>query len=172
MVILGLGGNKGDREALLKKAVDALALILEKPRISSLYENKALLPEGAPASWDMPFLNMAVAGETALSPQALLAAIKDIENKLGRKPAERWAPREIDIDILAMGDVVLAQTDLCVPHRFLLERDFALVPLVELAPDWRCPVAGEYYGWKAADIMVHKGYSLSSLHAQGIKNYG
>lgn len=171
-VILGLGGNKGDRAAQLAKAADLLDQVLENSRRSSLYETKALLPAGAPASWDMPFLNMAIAGDTKLSPHDVFALVKDIEKKMGRKPAEVWAPREIDIDILAMDDLVLEQPDLVVPHRALLERDFALLPLAELAPDWRYPAAGDHHGWKAADIVRIKGYATGSLQEKGIANYG
>lgn len=171
-VILGLGGNKGERSALLAQAVKLLTPLIKNLRTSSLYETKALLPAGAPASWDMPFLNMAVAGEVALSSRDLLAAIKAIEKKLGRGFSEVWAPREIDIDILAMGNLMIDEPDFCVPHRSLLDRDFALLPLAELAPDWCCPVAGEYHGWKAADIVRAKGYTTGSLQKEGIAVYG
>jgi len=164
MVILGLGSNKGDRAAMLWRVVEMLAPILQDIRHSSVYETKALLPDGAPPAWDMAFLNMAVAGETKLSPQALLAAIKEIERNLGREAAERWAPREIDIDILAMDDLVLATPEIHIPHPGLLDREFALLPLVELAPDWRYP-SGEYKGVKAADIAVAKGYALPKKKA-------
>jgi len=164
MVILGLGSNKGDRAAMLGRAVEMLAPILQDIRHSSIYETKALLPEGASPAWDMVFLNMAVVGETKLSPQELLAAIKEIEKNLGRQAAERWAPREIDIDILAMDDVQLDLPGLHIPHSGLIEREFALLPLVELAPDWRYP-GGEYKGWKAADIAAAKGYTLAKKKA-------
>jgi 2-amino-4-hydroxy-6-hydroxymethyldihydropteridine diphosphokinase len=144
--------------------------------LPALASGPALLPAGAPASWDMNFLNMAVAGETTLSPQELLVAIKDIEKNLGRKTGEVWAPRELDIDILAYDDVVLEAPGLSIPHRALLDRDFALLPLVELAPDWHYPCTNkygqEYKDWKAADIAAHKGYISGSLNDKGIAIYG
>jgi 2-amino-4-hydroxy-6-hydroxymethyldihydropteridine diphosphokinase len=171
MVILGLGSNSGDRERYLRQAVESLAPVLKNLRLSSVYETEALLPQGAPPSWNMPFLNMAAAGETALSPQALLATIKAIEKKLGRADAEVWAPRVIDVDILAMGDVRLDLPGLTIPHFALLDRSFALLPFVELAPDWRYP-DGEYGGWKASDIAAAKGYHLHALTEKGNVTYG
>lgn len=151
MVILGLGGNKGDRKAYLDRAVALLADAVTDMRLSPVYETPAMLPEGAPAEWDVPFLNMAVAGETSLSPRELLITAKAIEKKLGRVAGEKWGPREIDIDILAMDDVVIDEPDFSVPHKGLLDRDFALLPLADIAPEWIYPY-GVYSGWKSADI--------------------
>ena len=152
MIILGLGSNWGDKQEYLQKAVDELALILSHLNISSTYEMPALLPEGAPAEWNIPFLNRAVSGETKLNPQDLLKEIKKIEQQLGRIDRGHWGPREIDIDILAYDDEVIDEPDLKIPHRGLLERDFALLPLVELAPDWVYPVVGPYFGKTAHDL--------------------
>ncbi len=116
------------------------------------------MPEGAPKSWNQPFLNMAVAGDASLAPESLLAELKTIEKDLGRQSRGHWAPREIDIDILAMGDMVISSAALSIPHPHLLARDFALVPLAELVPDW-CYPAGEYKGWKAADIVAAKAFA-------------
>ncbi len=160
MVILGLGSNSGDREAYLRQAIVLLGGLLQAMRVSGVYESKALLLADAPREWDKPFLNMAVVGETTLSLQELLKAIKAIEQKLGRKSLGKWSPREIDIDILAMGDQVVDTPVLQVPHHELLNRDFALLPLAELAPDWIYPLAGKYNGWKALDIAVDKGFDV------------
>lgn len=146
MVILGLGSNLGNRKAMLDAAITALADILTDMRCSAMLETPALLLEGSPAEWNIPFLNMAVAGECAFSPQDLLVRIKQLEQSLGRKDRGRWGPREIDIDILAMDDLVLELPELSVPHKELPNRSFALIPFAELAPDWRWPEAGEHYG--------------------------
>lgn len=103
---------------------------------------------------------MAIAGETALSPTALFSAVKSIEEKIGRKNRGHWAPREIDIDILAYGDDVIHLADLSIPHAELLNRDFVLVPLAEIVPDWCYPVVGEYQGKSAAQLVAMKGYAL------------
>jgi 2-amino-4-hydroxy-6-hydroxymethyldihydropteridine diphosphokinase/dihydropteroate synthase len=158
MIILGLGSNIGDRRAFLADAVRRLSLLLSGIRLSRMYESKALLPGDAPAQWDMSFYNMALCGETSLSPEALLVEIKTIERDMGRQVRGFWGPREIDIDILAAGGVVLDTPELNLPHHELLNRDFALLPLAEIAPEWVYPAPGGYKGWRAADILAAKGY--------------
>jgi 2-amino-4-hydroxy-6-hydroxymethyldihydropteridine diphosphokinase/dihydropteroate synthase len=138
-VILGLGSNVGDRAENLRAAISALALYLKNIRESTVLESAALLPENAPIDWDMPYLNIAIAGKTMLSPRELLSTIKEIEHKLGREKIGHWSPRNIDIDILAFGDLLLDEPDLTIPHKELLNRDFALKPLLELVPDWVHP---------------------------------
>lgn len=142
-VILGLGSNVGNRRAQLGAAVAGLAEYVGDMRVSSIYESAALLPEGAPPEWNMNFYNMAVAGMANLSPRELLKAVKQIEKNLGRNKTGHWSPREIDIDILAMGNLIVNEPDLSIPHPELLKRDFALVPLAEIAPGWVHPLAGK-----------------------------
>ena len=138
-IILGLGSNVGNRQANLDSAIVALGEYVKNIRISSVMETEALLPENAPESWDMPYLNMAIAGDTPLPPYELLAKIKQIEQNLGRVKLGHWSPRNIDIDILAIDDLVMNEPDLTIPHKELLTRDFALKPLLELMPDWVYP---------------------------------
>lgn len=88
------------------------------------------------------FLNLAVAVETTLDPRQLLAATQAIENRLGRQRPQRHAPRTIDIDLLLHGDTVLDEAVLCLPHPGLLQRDFMLIPLLEIAPDLTHPQDG------------------------------
>jgi 2-amino-4-hydroxy-6-hydroxymethyldihydropteridine diphosphokinase len=78
---------------------------------------------------------MAAAGQCAMTPQTLLAELKTLEQKLGRIDRGRWAPREIDLDILIYDDVVMDEDGLTLPHPQLLNRHFALAPLVDVAPD-------------------------------------
>lgn len=135
MVVLGLGSNVGDRQAYLDKAQAALGAHLSGIRASNVMETPALLPEGAPPEWDMPFLNMAVAGYTGLEPEALLAVCKGVEQQLGRQARGHWGPREIDIDILAYGTRKINLPELSIPHKELLKRDFAWMPFNEVAPE-------------------------------------
>jgi 2-amino-4-hydroxy-6-hydroxymethyldihydropteridine diphosphokinase len=170
MVILGLGSNVGDRLQHLRSAVQSLSALLQDIRCSRILESPAMLPQGAPEAWNTPYLNMAVSGVTALSPQNLFKEIKSIEKNIGRVSRGAWGPREIDIDILAMQDKVLQEADLVIPHRGLLKRDFALLPLIDVAPDWHYPVTGPYSGWLAADIAANKGFALSKdLRDTGLK---
>jgi len=162
MVILGLGSNIGDREAYLAKAVKKLSVLLTDMRYSRVLESAALLPPDAPPEFNRPYLNMAVAGETDFAPQALLTEIKNIERELGRVERCNWGPREIDIDILAMDDTVLDAPPLFIPHRQLLNRDFVLLPLADVAPDWNYPLQGKYFGETAMEIIAAKKYALGT----------
>ena len=73
----------------------------------------------------------------------MIRTIKNIEKKLGRSKSIKWGPREIDIDIIAIDELVIETPDLSVPHRHMHERAFVLIPLKEIAPLFRHPVTGE-----------------------------
>ena len=157
-VILGLGSNVGERKFFLRAAI---LLLQERQVIAQLQESTinevaALLPAGAPQDWDLPYLNMAVAGDTTLSPVKLLEAIKQIELDLGRPPSERWAPRVIDIDILAFGSLSYRADQLTIPHPSLCSREWALGPLVELWPSWRHPHSGMLGSEYLAALQIKK----------------
>lgn len=155
-VIFGLGSNLGNRQPLLQQAVDKLctspSLALSAIRLSSIYESPALLPDHAGPDWDRPFLNMALAADTTATALDILPAIKAIETELGRLPAERWAPRPIDIDLLALGEQTLNTPALTLPHPGLPERAFALLPFAELEPAWQWPVKDLHYGNTAQEL--------------------
>lgn len=142
-VVLGIGTNLG---ALLDNLREAVRLLstnenLTLVEISSIYQSEALLPENAPENWDKPFLNLAVLCQTRTTPEEVLSQIKQIEQKMGRQITanERWAPRIIDIDILAWDNLILKQNNLEIPHPGLLARPFALLPLLDLLPNWQHP---------------------------------
>lgn len=149
MIILGLGTNLGDRDANLQRAIALIeAKLLCNIRKSSIHKNPAMMPDGAPREWDIEFFNMAISGELReeTSPLEFLEELKKIEAKIGRKPTQRWAPREIDIDILAWHEEVFDTENLQIPHIGLHERDFAYKPFLELAPDWLHPRFGAKLG--------------------------
>ena len=158
-VILGLGSNMGDRETHLNRAIEQLSPFIHTITRSPIYETSALLPEGADPSWDAPFLNMAIKGTTTLDPQALLTEIKTLEQTLGRTPRDRWAPREIDIDILAMNDTILHTPNLTIPHKELLNRDFALRPLTDIAPNWVHPIQNKTARELSTSLLPSPGTS-------------
>jgi len=143
MILLALGGNLGDREHNLERARAGLqAAGVEVLAASGVHETPALLPPGAPPDWDLSYLNQVLVVRSTLSPPKLLACTQRIEHALGRRPAARWAPRVIDIDILAHGATVTQHAGLTLPHAQMHLRRFVLAPLVEVAPDWRHPLLG------------------------------
>ena len=148
-IIFGLGSNLGDRENNLALAVDALSIKLSLVNIkkSKILINKALLKPDAPKEWDLDFFNIAVSGDINLqnfSPEKILEITQSIEKQLGRQSNEfaiAWAPRKIDIDILAIDNLIIDLGDkLRIPHWALLERDFFYKPMTEIEPDWIHPV--------------------------------
>jgi 2-amino-4-hydroxy-6-hydroxymethyldihydropteridine diphosphokinase len=128
--LFGLGSNVGDRHAQLQGAVDALPSAgVRVLACSSVYDTD---PVGEVLD-QANFLNACVLVETALEPLALLDAVKELERVLGREAdGVRHGPRAIDIDILLLGEVVLANERMTLPHRQLLSRRFVLVPALEL----------------------------------------
>lgn len=136
-VYLALGGNLGDRAANLHRAEQGLAAFVDIHARSGVLEAPAQYRAGQP-----DFLNMVLAGETALSAPDLLRRVKALERALGRVPSPRFGPRLIDIDILYYGDSIVDLPDLQIPHRRLQERYFVLRPLSEIAPDLRHPATG------------------------------
>lgn len=141
MLILGLGSNLGDSVNNLRHAVQLLqkSPFISEVKVSPIYSSSALLPVYAPLAWDKPYLNIALTCQSSLTPIELLALIKQIEKQLGREESQRWAPRIIDIDILAWGDYQIDQALLQVPHAELEKRPFALWPLLDLVPGWKPP---------------------------------
>lgn len=147
-VVLGLGTNVGNRLENLRAAIRLLRLEapasgIEVLQVSPLYESEALLPDQAPSSWNLPFLNLALLCETELAPFELLSVLKRTETRLGRIGSDRWAPRVIDLDILLAEDFSFQQQGLNIPHVGLLERPFALLPANDLVPNWTIPVGSQ-----------------------------
>jgi len=144
-VAIALGSNLGDRDEQLDEAEDRLAVLLSGAVASARYETESVGgPPNAPA-----FLNEVVVGTTLLGPRSLLEALHAIEETAGRERPFVNAPRTLDLDLILYGDFVIDEPGLHVPHPHLHERAFALVPLVEIAPDVVIPGHG-----RAADIVA------------------
>jgi 2-amino-4-hydroxy-6-hydroxymethyldihydropteridine diphosphokinase len=132
---LALGSNIGDREKNLREAIH---LLRESPlqitKISSICETE-------PVDYlDQPwFLNAVLEAQTDLPAAELLAALRNIESRMGSKKAFAKGPRLIDLDILLYGDATIDTPDLQIPHPRMLQRNFVLVPLAEIAPTLRHP---------------------------------
>jgi 2-amino-4-hydroxy-6-hydroxymethyldihydropteridine diphosphokinase len=142
-IAFGLGSNLGDRAAYLHAAYDALTTLPQVTpdslRMSPILETAALLTDDAPTAWNIPFLNCVVVAtlqaEAHTAPEALLTAVKHIEQQLGRQDRGRWSPREIDIDIITIEGVTWASPTLQLPHPAAHKRKFVLAPLCTLWAD-------------------------------------
>ncbi len=148
-VFLGLGANIGNREANLRLALGWLAERCTVVAVSSLYRSPALVLEDAEPGPD--FRNAVAEINTELVPEDLLHFVKEIEHRIGRRPAPKWSARPIDIDILLYGDIVLETDALTIPHPFIAARNFVLLPLAELASDVTHPKRGVTIGELADD---------------------
>jgi 2-amino-4-hydroxy-6-hydroxymethyldihydropteridine diphosphokinase len=131
---IALGGNIGDVRSTFDRAIVMLC-DGGSVRLTARSSDYRTPPWGV--TDQPPFVNAAVAVTTSLPPHDLLARAKKCENALGRDRARerRWGPRVIDIDLLAYDDLALHDTKLTLPHPFLFERSFVLVPLAEIAAD-------------------------------------
>ena len=140
IVYVGLGSNLGEREAMIRLALEELSRLPQTrlQRASSLYDTEPVGVEEQPH-----FLNAVAQLETQLPPHQLLWNLMLIERRLGRVRTQRWGPRTLDLDLLLYEDLVLDDDDLVVPHPELPKRSFVLVPLVELDPMLVHPGTGE-----------------------------
>ena len=127
-VAIGLGCNLGNRLRTLWAAVHILRQ--RGIRIAAASDVFETPPWGVQ---DQPlFLNACLVAETDCSPEELLALLKETEEALGRRPGERWGPREIDLDILFYGQEMVQTETLTVPHKEMANRGFVLLPLEQI----------------------------------------
>ncbi|MBB6228410.1 2-amino-4-hydroxy-6-hydroxymethyldihydropteridine diphosphokinase [Polymorphobacter multimanifer] len=142
LALIGLGSNRrhglyGRPEGVLRAAVAALlAAGLRVERVSKVHATAPMGPGGR------RFANAVLAARWGGDAHGLLALVKAVERDFGRRGAQRWGDRVLDLDVLALGDVVVREAGLVVPHAGLAVRRFVLAPLVEVAPGWRHPVLG------------------------------
>lgn len=142
MIYVGLGANLpspdyGTPEATLAAALEHFAGAGIRVAARSSWYRSAPVPRS-----DQPwFVNGVARVESELAPRPLLSVLHGIEAAFGRVRRERWGPRIIDLDLIAFHDMVMAQEEGAeIPHPRMHERAFVLLPLAELAPDWRHPV--------------------------------
>ncbi len=128
---LGLGTNLGDRAGYLRRAVATLEAAGDVVAVSPLYETE---PVGGPAGQG-PYLNLVVELRTVDSPHRLLERCQALEQDAARVRTVRHGPRTLDADVLLVGDLVVDEPDLVVPHPRMWERRFVLAPLRDLAPE-------------------------------------
>ena len=133
---IGLGSNEGDRLANLAAAVDAIADVPDThiERVSHAYETEPAYLQGQPK-----FVNAVAEVTTTLEADQLLGYLQQIEDTLGRVREVEKGPRTIDLDILTFGDEERTSPELTIPHPHLLEREFVVVPLLDIAPRLHLP---------------------------------
>ena len=138
-LFIGIGSNLGDRIESLRSGVTRLrdTDCLSVVRCSSVYETE---PVGKKDQG--PFLNAVVECASSCEPGNLLSVLREIERQCGRKERGRWEPRELDLDILFYGDLVLTTAALRIPHPEVPRRRFVLEPLSEIAPRFPDPLRG------------------------------
>ncbi|MHC4985175.1 MAG: 2-amino-4-hydroxy-6-hydroxymethyldihydropteridine diphosphokinase [Planctomycetota bacterium] len=146
---IALGGNLGDRAAILAAAVQRIGELdgVTVTKQSSMIETDPVGPAGQP-----DYLNGCIEIETTLSARELLARLQEIETALGRdrRGEPRWGARSCDLDILLMGELIVDTPELTIPHPRLHERAFALQPLAEIAPGAMHPG----FGKSAAQLLA------------------
>jgi len=137
---IALGSNRRSRHgspaATLGAAIEALADLGEVVRASPVLATPALGPAGR------AFANAAAILATDLAPDALLAALKDVERAFGRRGGRRWGPRVLDLDIILWSHGAWGGPGPIVPHPDFRRRSFVLAPLARIAADWRDPLTG------------------------------
>jgi 2-amino-4-hydroxy-6-hydroxymethyldihydropteridine diphosphokinase len=148
---IALGSNLGDREKTLTSAWTRVFSLSTSARLSSIYETRPLYVEKQPL-----YLNAVGEAWSDIEPQAMLARLQGIEQEFGRNRSEetRRGPRTLDLDILLCGDRIVDSPDLQIPHPFIAERLFVLVPLLELEPDCADPRTGTPY--RAARAVLER----------------
>ena len=140
---IGLGANLGQAAASLQAAAAQLAALPGwlHARGSALYRS-APIDSSGPDYW-----NAALVVETERPPEHLLASLQAIEQQHGRERPYRNAPRTLDLDLLAVGELRLSSPRLSLPHPRLQQRAFVLLPLLELAPELALPGLGPLVDW-------------------------
>ncbi len=140
-VILSLGSNKGDRRNSLYKGLARLQDVgYSISRISPIVESPAQLPPNSPSKWNRPYLNLVVQGSTSLDIESFSNLTKRIQSEMGAKDSHnRWAPRDLDIDIVLWGNEVVQFNGTTLPDTEVYLKPYVLSPMVHMKPDFRFP---------------------------------
>jgi 2-amino-4-hydroxy-6-hydroxymethyldihydropteridine diphosphokinase len=134
--LIALGGNVGEVRDTLDRAIAALC---DGTTVRLLARSSDYRTPPWGVTDQPPFINRAIISTTALPPLDLLARAQAVERQFGRDRSreQRWGPRTLDIDLIDIEGIRLDTPELTLPHPRALERAFVLVPLAEIAPDWR-----------------------------------
>ena len=136
-VVLSLGSNIADRRVHLQVGLDQLEKSgFSVRQVSPVVESPAQLPPGTASEWNRPYLNLVALGHTQLDIESFYRASKKIQLAIGPRGESKWAPRKLDIDIVAWGDESVAVNGKTIPHSDVYCRPFVLSPLVHMAPEF------------------------------------
>jgi 2-amino-4-hydroxy-6-hydroxymethyldihydropteridine diphosphokinase len=145
--VVALGSNLGDRRRAIAFAADRIAALFTDVLLSDIIETE---PEGEGLGDQPLYLNAVLVGDTTLSAREVLSALLAIEREFGRERPFPGAARTLDLDLVLLGDQVIDEPGLHVPHPRFRDRFFVLGPLAEIAPDVRDPVTGV----RAGELLV------------------
>lgn len=147
-VAVALGSNLEPRWEHLERGVRGLGALVEDLEASPVYETRPCGDRRQP-----DFLNLCCVGSTELPARSLLEAMHRLEREAGRvRTGRRYGPRTLDLDLLLYGDAVIREKGLVVPHPRMAKRAFVLVPLRDVAPEWRHPASGRTVAEMAAEV--------------------
>ncbi len=152
------GSNLGDREKKLEIALDKIEALpgLEVIATSALYLSEAQGMKGE----NPDFMNQVIMIEFLYLPKELLDGLEKIETEMGRTEKGKLKPRVIDLDILLFGDKIIETDELTIPHKKLLKRPFAMIPLLQITPDIEHPVKKR----AVADFVKESDYAKVELY--------
>ncbi len=139
---VNIGSNIGDRHAHIERAVTAISGIAD----GAVRRSDPIESEPWGYASEHPYINLGIAFETSLPPAELHAALQTIQRDIDpaphRQPDGTYADRRIDIDLIAVDDIVIDTPELTLPHPRMHKRQFVLLPMVQLAPGWNHPIYG------------------------------
>ena len=141
---IALGSNVGDKRANIARAIELLTARGDIVLVRRSRDYRSAPWGVLEQDW---FVNAVITVATELGPHDLLARCQDVENEMGRVRLKKWGPRLIDVDVLTYRDQRINDPDLIVPHPFIAERGFVLVPLREVAPALRI-------GGESLDVLI------------------
>jgi len=172
-VLIGLGSNLEPLTNLrwALRELKRLEFVSVKA-LSAIYESDALTVVDSPITWQKKFLNAVALVEVEnFDPEKLLTTLKNIEKKIGRKNTIKWAPREIDLDILYVEAMTYKSESLEIPHKDFFQRPFALLPALEVYPQLQGPKpewANEWFWPKP--FATHRSFDFFWPQLVGILN--
>lgn len=142
-VVIAIGSNLGNRDAAMAFAIARLETLFTNLRASDIVET---WPVGEGTEHQNLYLNAVAVGETDLTARQILESLLAIEDAFGRERPFLNAPRTLDLDLILLGDQIVVESGLEVPHPRFRERFFVLGPLAEVAPEMVDPVSGMTVG--------------------------